>query len=78
MGMTNVLCAAHNFLFYSFFYFHFNSRNLSQYNNSLITRMNPEGGSLPIGELSAKNVDNILCDEEVPDSAFRKPGTQLT
>ena len=37
----------------------------------------PEGGSLPLGGLSAENVDNILCDEEVPDSTFRKLGTQL-
>ena len=33
--------------------------------------------SLPLGELSAENVDNILCDEEVSDSTFRKLGTQL-
>ena len=59
MGMTNVLCAAHNFHFYSFFYFHFNSRNLSQYNNSLITRMNPEGGSLPIGEGGGRGFSSI-------------------
>ena len=40
--------------------------------------VSPKGAPSQQGELSAEDVDNILCDEEVPDSAFRKPGTQLT
>ena len=39
--------------------------------------MSLSASSLPMGGLSAENVDNILCDEEVPDSTFRKLGTQL-
>ena len=36
----------------------------------------PAGGSLPLGELITRNVDNISCDEEAPDSACARLGTQ--
>ena len=43
---------------------------------SLLGRAGGEASSLPIGELSTGNVDNISCDEEAPDSACARLGTQ--
>ena len=43
---------------------------------SYVIRMPPRRGLLPIGELSTGNVDNISCDEEAPDSACARLGTQ--